>query len=74
MWNEFYWFSTVNMSVCRELVETFGFHEMSIISWSSEGIQLRKRDPGTWGYLCQATQDGRYISVFSSSFRSHMGN
>jgi len=49
MWNEFYWFGTVNMTDCRELVETFGFHEMLILSWSPEGIQLRKRDPGTWG-------------------------
>jgi len=74
MWNESYLFSIVNMTVCRELVETFGFQEMSIISWSSEGIQLRKRDRGTWGLLCQATQDARYISVFTSRFRSHMGN
>jgi hypothetical protein len=74
MWNEFYWFSTVNMTGCRELVEAFGFHEMSVIFWSSEEIQLRKRDPGTWGQLCLATQDGRYTSVFTSSFRSHTGN
>ena len=25
MWNEFYWFSTVNMTVYRELVENSGF-------------------------------------------------